>query len=115
PDLEPPVALALHAPARAARRLLGAREGVALEEVDLRARPAGPRLAHRPEVLLGAQLQHPVLADVRLPEPVRLHVPRHALFALEDRHLQAVLREAKVAGEQLPCEGDRLLLEVVAE
>ncbi len=115
PDLEPAVALALDAQALPPRLYFCAGQVVALEEVDLRARAAGPGLAHGPEVLFRAQLQDAVRADVREPEAVRLRVARHAAFTLEDRDLQAVLGEPEVARQQLPRVGDGFLLEVVAE
>ena len=115
PDLEPAVALALDAEAGAPGGLLGAGEGVALEVVDLGAGAAGPGVAHGPEVVLRAELEDALLADVGLPEPVGLAVARDAVLAPEDRHLQAVLRQAQVAGEEVPAELDRLLLEVVPE
>ena len=115
PDLEPPVALALDAEARPAGRLLAAGKVVALEEVDLGAGPAGAGLAHGPEVVLRPELEDPVGRDVGGPEAVRLGVARDRTLALEDRDLQAVLGEAELAGEEVPAELDRLLLEVVAE
>src|SRR5262249_40071388 len=68
PDLEPAVALALDAPAGTARVHLLAGQVVALEEMDLRAGAAGPRLAHGPEVLLGPQLDDAVRSHVLQPE-----------------------------------------------
>ena len=115
PDLEPAVALAFHAEARAARLDLGAGEAVALEEVDLRAGPAGAGVAHGPEVVFRPQLQDAVRGDVHQPEAVRLRVAGHAGLTLEDRDRQPVLGEAHVAGEELPREGDPFLLEVVPE
>src|SRR5207247_2973274 len=55
PDLEPPVAFAGGAQARPSRRLLRARQVIALMEMDLRAGAAGARVAHRPEVVFFAQ------------------------------------------------------------
>jgi len=42
-------------------------------------------------------------------------VPRDPALALEDRDLEPVLRQAEVAGQEVPAELDRFLLEVVAE
>ena len=109
PDLEPPVALARGPEAPAPGRLLGAREMVALVEVDLRAGPAGPRVSHRPEVVLLPQAQDPVLRNVRLPELERLVVVG------EDRGAEPSGRNGQVAGQELPGVGDGLGLEVVAE
>src|SRR6185369_8740921 len=115
PDLEPAVALALDAEALAARLHLRAGQVVTLEEVDLRARPAGAGLAHGPEVLLRAQLEDAVRAHVGEPESVSLPVARDAVFALEDRDFEAVLVQAEIVGQELPREGDRFLLEVITE
>ena len=115
PDLEPAVALALDAEAGLAGGLLGAGDVVALEVVDLGAGAARAGVAHRPEVVLHAELEDPVGGNVGEPEAVGLGVAGDAALALEDRDLQAVLREAEVAGEELPAERDRVLLEVVAE
>ena len=115
PDLEPPVALALDPEARPAGRLLAAGKVVALEVVDLGAGPAGAGLAHGPEVVLRPELEDPVGRDVGGPEAVRLGVARDRTLALEDRDLQAVRGEAQLAGEEVPAELDRLLLEVVPE
>jgi hypothetical protein len=52
---------------------------------------------------------------VGLPEAVRLGVAGHLPLALEDRDLEAGRVETHVPGQELPGEGDRLLLEVVAE
>ena len=115
PHLEPAVALALDTQARPPRLDLGAGEGVALVEVDLRAGPAGTRLAHGPEVLLGPQLEDAVLAQVSPPEAVGVGIARDPALALEDGDGEAVLGQPHVLGQELPGEGDGLLLEVVAE
>src|SRR5438132_13427545 len=72
PDLEPPVTLAGGAETRPPGRLLGAREVIALVEMDLRARAAGAVVAHRPEVVLLPQAQDPGGRDAGnlLPERV---------------------------------------------
>ncbi len=51
------------------------------------------------------------------PELLGLVVARHAVGALEDRHVEAVLGDAEPlgAGDQLPGEFDGIALEVVAE
>ena len=115
PDLEPAVALALDAGARAPGGLLGAGQRMALEVVDLGAGAAGAGVAHGPEVVLRAELQDAVLADVRLPEAVRLGVPRDRPLAPEDRDLESVLGQTEVAGQEVPAELNGLLLEIVPE
>ena len=109
PDLEPPVALARGPETAPPRGLLRAPDVVPLVEVDLRAGPAGPRVPHRPEVVLLAQAQDPVRRQVRLPELERLVVVG------EHRRAEAARRKAKIARQELPRIGDRLGLEVVAE
>ena len=78
--------------------------------VDLRARPARPRLAHLPEIL-ALEAQDAIggkIGDAR-PERRRLVVGRM------DGGPELVLRQAPLAGEQLPRPRDRLALVVVAE
>ncbi len=111
PDLEPPVALARGAEAPAARGFPGAREMVALVEVDLRARAARPRVAHRPEVVLLAEPE-----DVGVAEPGHLLPQRVRLVVVgEDGRPEPARVEAEVAREELPGELDRVGLEVIAE
>ena len=83
--------------------------------VDLGAGAAGAGVAHRPEVVLGGQLEDAVRRHVGEPVAVRLRVARDAVLATEDRDLQAVGREAEGAGQERPRVLDRVLLEVVAE
>ena len=115
PDLEPAVALALDARALAAGRRLGAGQLVALEVVDLGAGAAGAGVAHGPEVVLGPELQDALCGHVLQPEAVRLAVAGDALLALEDRDLEPLRVEAELLRQELPAEGDGLLLEVVPE
>ena len=104
----------LHAGAEAHR--LGAGEVVAAEVVDLRAAAARAGLAHLPEVVRRAQLRQIRSAGTNSSQSrVRVVVARDAVFALEDRHEQLVGRKPPDAGQQLPGEPDRVVLEVVAE
>ena len=98
-------------------RQTGSRAGqlVAAKVIDLRAPSARPRFPHRPEVVGRAQLADPLRRHQRLPCIVGLVVPRDPSFALEDGGQEAVRRQLPDVGEQLPGEGDRLPLEVVAE
>ena len=109
PDLEPPVAVAGRPQADPARLLLGARQMIALVEVDLGAGPARAGVPHRPEVVLLAQAEDPVGGQELLPELERLVVVG------EDGGLEPVLGQAEVLGQELPAELDRVLLEVVPE
>ncbi len=111
PDLEPPVALAGGSEAPAARGFLGAREMVALVEVDLRAWAARSRVAHRPEIVLLAEPE-----DVGVAEPGHLLPQRVRLVVVgEDGRPEPARVEAEVAREELPRKLDRVGLEVIAE
>ena len=113
PDFDVAVAGAGHAEAHR----LGAGEVVPAEVVHLGAAAAGPRFAHRPEVVL-AQLADPLGRQVPTPDGVGVVVARHLRHrvpAAEDRGVQAVGRQLPDLGEQRPGEGDRVGLEVVAE
>src|SRR5437588_11236680 len=67
--------------------------------VNLAAWPAGTGVANLPEVILGTELEIPLLPDT-LPEPqvVGLLVARHAAFTLEDGHEELVFRNAEPLG-----------------
>src|SRR5207302_5333871 len=84
---------------------------VALVEVDLGARPTWAVVTHRPEVVLLSQPQYAVVCEAGhlLPESERVVVVG------EDRGREAPRVEPEVARQELPGEGDRLRLEVVAE
>ena len=105
PDLDEPVAVLV----RAARR--PARDMVAMVVEDLRARPARPGLAHRPEIVAGGDPENPLLAEAGdlAPQIERLVVVD------EDGDQQPVLGHRELARDQRPGEVDRGLLEVVAE
>src|SRR5205809_6140849 len=109
--LRPPVTLAGGARARPPGRLLRAREVIALVEMDLRARAARPRVAHRPEVVLLPQAEDPVVREAGhlLPDPERVVVVR------DDSRRDAPPDETEVARAELPVEADRLRLDVVTE
>ncbi len=88
----------------------------AAHEVDLRAAAARAGVAHLPEVVVGAELEDAVGRHAKAaPDVVGLVVARDAVLALEDRHDQLVGRHLPDVGQQRPREGQRLLLEVVAE
>ena len=106
PYLEKPVAVAPHRAPRAA-----APDSLPLVVEDFGAGAARPRGAHRPEVVLLVEPDDPRGGDPHrlVPEVVRLVI----LAEDGDGHPRAV--EADLAGEEVPPEEDRLLLEVVAE
>ncbi|KAI3487195.1 hypothetical protein L1887_48905 [Cichorium endivia] len=86
--------------------------------VDLGAGAAGAGGAHLPEVVLCVAGEDVVGVDADLePEVARLGVGFEALLcvALKVGDVEAVLGEAVDLGEELPCHGDGLGLEVVAE
>src|SRR5688572_8015759 len=78
---------------------------------NLRARTAGPGLAHRPEVRLRAHACETLAldADVLKPDVGRVVV------VLEHRDPQPFRRQAEPVGHELPGIADRLALEIVAE
>ncbi len=111
PDLDEPVARARRPQAHRLR----AGQVIAAEIVNLRAAPAGPGFAHRPEVVRRPELRDALGRQVPPPELPGLIVARHAGLALEDRRVQPVDRELPDLGQQAPRQVDRLFLEVVAE
>jgi hypothetical protein len=86
------------------------REIVALEVVDLTARATWTSFPHCPEVVLLAETQNAIgwSADL-LPEPGGIVVIG------VDREPQTFDRQTILFGDQIPCELDRVRLEVVAE
>ena len=91
---------------------------VALEEVDLRAGAARAGVAHRPEVVLHAQLEDPLGRNALCaPEVEGLLVPGQPALAVEDGGREPVLRDPEplLGGDELPRPLDRVALEVVAE
>ena len=86
-------------------------------DVDLRARTAGPRIAHHPEVILHRALQNPRPIYALRPELVGLIVARHPMrrVALEYRNVQPASIYPQHLHQQLPRPGYRLPLEVVAK
>ena len=105
PDLDEAVAVLV----RAARRAAGDRRAVVVE--DLRAGAAGAGRAHHPEVVGGGDADDPLVGQAGdlLPEVGGVVV------VVVDGDEELVLRQAEVAGQQLPGVGDRAFLEVVAE
>ena len=105
PDLDEAVALGVRA---AGRPALHAR---AMVVENLRARTAGTKLAHRPEIVRACDAD-----DLLVGEASDLPPQRRCLIVVGiDGDQEALLVELKVLGEQLPGEQDRLLLEIVAE
>ena len=78
---------------------------------DLRAGAAGAGRAHHPEIVHGGDADDPLVrqAGDLLPELGRLVV------VVVDGDQEPVLGQAELAGQELPGERDRALLEVVAE
>ena len=111
PDLDVAFAAAVDP---AARRFL-AGDVVPAVVVDLRAPAAGPGIAHRPEVLLQAQLDDALGRDEAAPDGVRLVVAGDARGPREDGRMQPIRRQLPYLGEQRPGERDGVLLEVVPE
>src|SRR5205085_6387705 len=87
-------------------------------EVQLAARPAGPRRPRLPEVLRARALDDPLARHAdRLPQLDRLVVGAEPelLVAAEDGYPDVLGLEAEALRGELPRELDRALLEVVAD
>jgi len=78
---------------------------------DLRARAARAGVAHRPEVVLGADAGETRRVDLDVVQP---DVRRFFVF-LEHRHPQALGRQLHDTGQELPGKADGLALEVIAK
>ncbi len=89
----------------------------AVVPVDLRAGPARARVAHPPEVVLLAVAEDPGRVDARLalPERLGLRVGPERLAPPEHGQPEPLPGQGVLLRHQLPAEGDRVLLEVVAE
>ena len=115
PDLQPAVALALDAQARASRRYFGAGNVVALEEVHLRAGTARPRLALAQKLSFAPSSRMRSAGTCASQKPCA-SVSRGTPFSpLKMVTLSRSLVEPHAPGEELPGVRDRVLLEVVAE
>ena len=91
-----------------AARLGGFRPQIVM---DFRARPARPGVAHLPEIVGFIQAENPFFGDAghRLPQPLGF------IVLTENRHVQAVLGQAVIFGDQIPGVLDSFGLEVIAE
>ena len=105
PDLDEAVAIGIGASGRAARNL------VAVVEEDFRARTAGTRITHAPEIVRGGDADDAAVGQAcdLLPELERLVVFRI------DRRGELVLGKAVFPGDQRPGPFDGIRLEVVAK
>ena len=87
--------------------------------MDLTARPARSGIAHLPEIVFQPEFVDALLGYVLVivPQIVGFLVAWNSGLALEDRDKQLVFRDAEPLrrSDQLPCEADRVFLEVVAE
>ena len=91
------------------RRAPGNGRAVIVE--DLRARAARPDVAHHPEIVRGGDAD-----DLRLRQPgdLRPQSRRLVVFGV-DRHQQAIAGEPELAGDQVPGQLDRPVLEIIAK
>ena len=105
PDLDEPVAVLVGAAGRPAPDM------VAVIVEDFRAGAAGAGRTHHPEVVVRRNADDPLVrqAGGLLPDLRRL------VIGVVDRDQQAVLRNPELLGDQVPGEGDRVVLEIVAE
>ena len=86
--------------------------------VNLAAGAAGTGVAHLPEIVFQAHLVDAILGHaLRNPEVVGFRVAIEAAFAVENGHVQFFFVDAEpfARGDQFPCVGDGVFLEVVAE
>ena len=106
PDLEMPVAFALHAACR-----ISAARPLPLVEEDLGTGAAGAGLPHHPEIALLPHADDPLRrhAHVLMPDFEGL------VIVLVDGDPEFLLRQSHDFGEILPRPGDRLFLEVIPE
>ena len=105
PDLDETVAVFVRRTRRAARNV------IAVVVEDLRARTAGTRVAHRPEIGRGRDAD-----DFRVRQACDLlpEVEGFVVFGI-DGDEKAVFRKREFARDEIPGEGDRVVLEIVAE
>src|SRR5438477_6004794 len=86
--------------------------------MNLAAWPAGPGVAHLPEIVFQAELENAGFGDTLCdPQVVGFSITRHAAFAFEDTQVQLVLRNPKPLGRsnQLPRIRNGVFLEVIAK
>src|SRR6202051_5215901 len=84
--------------------------------VNLATGPAGPCVAHLPEIIFGATLEEAIFATAFAePQVVRLGIARDAVFAFKNRHVELCLINPKPLrrSDQLPRIGDGILFEVI--
>ena len=84
--------------------------------VDLGARPAGPRLAHLPEVVFAAKAQDSLWGSARLaPEVDRLLIRRNLVIPGKDAEPEPRRVHPELPNQQFHGKADRVRLEVVPE
>src|SRR4029077_16733460 len=105
PDLYVTIALLLRGTRRAARDA-----GPVIEE-NLAAGTAGPGVTHRPEVGALAEPREALRADADVLQP---HI-RRFVIVLVDRAPQPRGVEPERVDEKVPCQMDRLALEIISE
>ena len=84
--------------------------------VNLATGPAGPGVAHLPEIIFGAKLENAIFGNtLRKPQVIGLRIARHSVFAFENRDVQLPLIDPEPLrrSDQLPGISDCVLLEVI--
>ena len=104
PDLDEPIAIFLRRARRATPDL------IAMVIENFGARPARTGRPHLPEIIRRRDADDPFFRNAELFPDVECLVIR-----MVNRHRQAVLVDPEILGDQVPREGDRLLLEIIAE
>src|SRR4029078_2004743 len=104
-DLDKAITLGVRAAGRSAS------DGRAMVVEDFRAWPAGAGIAHRPEIVRARDPDDLLVGKARNFAPQRGRL----VVVFIDGDEQALLVDAEIAGDQLPGERDRALLEIVAK
>ena len=105
PDLDEAVAVRVGRAGRAAGNM------IPVVVKNLRARAAGTRVAHRPEIVAGRDADDALVGQARYPLP---QVERFVVVVV-DGDGQLLSRQAEFAREQIPRILNRVVLEIVAE
>src|SRR5690606_32927652 len=105
PDLDEAIAVFVRASGRSAENAF------AMIIENLRTRAAGPRLAHRPEIILGRDPDDALVRQTRNARPQTGGL----VIRMVNGNQQPLLWQAKLPSQQVPGQFDRDILEIVSE